>query len=112
MRRSRPREKSHACHHAEHLPAHVSVSLLTLSALPVLVIIRICDSSYQYVRAAYAAQRSKRNGRWYITSSTRYPLNPGLWMTRPFRSEAVCREDFTGPGVSWARSEIGALRFE
>jgi len=50
--------------------------------------------------------------RWYISISTRYPLNPGLWMTRPFRSETVCREDVTGPGVSWVRCEIGVPRFE
>ena len=26
-----------------------------------------------------------------LQSSTRYPLKPGLWMTRPFRSETVTR---------------------
>src|SRR4051812_35481726 len=49
---------------------------------------------------------------WYISSSTRYPLNPGLWKTRPFRNETVACEDVTSPGVSWVRSEIGNPRFE
>jgi hypothetical protein len=28
---------------------------------------------------------------WYIATSTRYPLNPGLWKTRAFRNETVHR---------------------
>ena len=49
---------------------------------------------------------------WYLALSTLYPLNPGLWMTRPFGSETGFCKDFMRPEVSWVRSGSGAPPFE
>src|SRR5437667_10116140 len=46
-------------------------------------VIRVFPDRDKFRAAHGAYSRSKWRYRWYITSSTLYPLNPGLWKTRP-----------------------------
>ncbi len=38
-----------------------------------------------------------------LPSSTRYPLNPGLWMTRTISARDRLPQELSGPRVSWVR---------